>query len=320
VSNRSFVVVPVDGSRRDIRSTAEYAVGIARQRAADVRAVQVVPRVAGRSIEPDELGLRAALRALRRAAERDNVRVQHITLTGRPERVIPAYAQLTGAVMIVVGSSYGTSDLWRNTSVVRCLSRSSPVPVVVVPSRRPTSGAQVASLKRIVTAVDSTVASAVALRAAVELAQEHDARLTVVHSMRFPNTAFSAGEAWRSVQELTVETRALAMRLKKHAAALGSRDTDPFVVTGEPSAAITAAAAATAADLIVMGIAPRPWLDEVMFGSTFRAVLRKAKTPVMVLPVIAGAHEWNDLFVASADLPGHAAGAAAPFVYQGSLP
>jgi nucleotide-binding universal stress UspA family protein len=271
-------------------------VGVAKQRAADLRVIQVLPRVAGRLIEPpDDFALRATLRALRRAGEREAVRIRQIRLTGTPERVIPAYAQLTGAAVVVVGRNYGTSNFWRNTSVVRRLTRSSSVPIIVVPRRRPSTGEGSLSLKRIVAAVDFTVASAVALRTAVELARAHGARLTVLHAMGLPgHMVFSAGEAWRMLQQLPLEASMLAQRLKKRAAAFGSSDVEPVVVTGEPAASIAATAAASAADLIVMGVAPRTWIDEVLFGSTLRAVLRKAQTPVLVLPVVGGMHEWID--------------------------
>jgi nucleotide-binding universal stress UspA family protein len=249
----------------------------------------------------DDFGLRATLRALRRAGEREGVRISHVTLTGTPERAIPAYAQLSGAAVVVVGRNYGTPTLWRNTSVVRRLSRSSPVPVIVVPRRRSAEETGPLSLKRIVAAVDFTVASAVALRTAVGLARSHGARLTVLHATGLPDhMVFSSGEAWRIVQQLPAERRMLAEHLKTQAAAFGSNDIDPVVVTGEASTSITDKAAETAADLIVMGVAPRSWFDEVMFGSTLRAVLRKAKTPVLVLPVVAGAHEWIDSFMGHA--------------------
>jgi nucleotide-binding universal stress UspA family protein len=293
VSNRSLVLVAVDGAR-DARSTAEFAVGIAKGRDADLRAVQVQARVAGRLVEPpNDPGLRAALRALRRAGEREGVRISHITLAGAPERVIPAYAQLTGAAVVVVGRTYGTSNFWRNTRVVRRLSRSAPVPVIVVPRRRSALDVGPLSLKRIVAAVDFTVASAVALRTAVGLARAHGARLTAVHAMGVPGPVYSGGEAWRVLQQLPAEARLLAERLKGQAFAIGSNDVDPVVVTGEAATVITQKAADSAADLIVMGVAPRTWLDEVVFGSTLRAVLRKAKIPVLVLPVAAGAHKWT---------------------------
>jgi nucleotide-binding universal stress UspA family protein len=290
---RSLVLVAIDGAR-DGRSTAEFAVRLAKQREADLRVIQVQARVSGRLIEPpDNAGLRAALRALRRAGAREGVRISHITLAGAPERVIPAYAQLTGAGVVVVGRTYGTSNFWRNTSVVRRLSRSAPVPVIVVPRHRSVLDVGPLSLTRIVAAVDFTVASAVALRTAVGLARAHGARLTAVHAMGDPGPVYSGGEAWRVLQQLPVEARLLAERLKKQAFAVGSSDVDPVVVTGEAAAVITQKAADSAADLIVMGVAPRTWLDEVVFGSTLRAVLRKAKIPVLVLPVAAGAHKWT---------------------------
>jgi len=40
------------------------------------------------------------------------------------------------------------------------------------------------------------------------------------------------------------------------------------------------------------GVPPRGRVDEVLFGSTIRSVPRRATIPVLVLPVVAGAHEW----------------------------
>ena len=297
---RSLVLVAIDGAR-DGRSTADFAVRLAKQREAELRVIQVQARVSGRLIEPsDNAGLRAALRALRRV---DGVHISYITLAGAPERVIPAYAQLAGATVVVVGRTYGTSDFWRNIRVVRRLSRTSPVPVIVVPRRRSAFDVQPLSLTRIVAAVDFTVASALALRNAVGLARAHGARLTAVHAMGVPGPVYSGGEAWRVIQQLPAKASLLAERLKKQVSAAGSNDVEPVVVTGEAATVITQKAAESAADLIVMGVAPRTWLDEVVFGSTLRAVLRKAKTPVLVLPVAAGAHTWTGGLREAAPIP-----------------
>ena len=64
------------------------------------------------------------------------------------------------------------------------------------------------------------------------------------------------------------------------------------MTTGEPHRGILDVASQVGADLIVMGVPPRGRVDEVLFGSTLRGVLRRATTPVLVLPVVAGAHEW----------------------------
>jgi hypothetical protein len=71
------------------------------------------------------------------------------------------------------------------------------------------------------------------------------------------------------------------------------------VVTGDAAVGIVTAASETDADLIVMGVAPRTWLNRVLFGSTLGKVQRRAEIPVLVIPVIGGEHELPDATVAS---------------------
>jgi nucleotide-binding universal stress UspA family protein len=293
VSGRSLVIVPVDGST-DTERTVEHAVSIAGQRAADLHAVQVVPRDGGLWLAPEnETALRARLRALGTSAENEGVVVRMVTLRGTPESVIPAYAQLNGASLIVVGRNYGTSRFWRSVAVTSRLSRTSPVPVVVVPPRMGKTASL--SVKRIVAAVDFTVASAVALRTAADLSTRHGAHLTILHAMGRPRRmVFSGGEAWRLLQRLPAEAKVLAERLKRKALAFGSGGAEPVVVTGDADRGIVETATDASADLIVMGVAPRTWIDAAGSGSTLRGVLRRARIPVLVLPVVAGAHEWID--------------------------
>jgi nucleotide-binding universal stress UspA family protein len=280
---RSVVIVPVDGSP-ETRRILDFALRIARQRAADVHAIHVLRR------DGDTL----RLGALRPSGEHDGVHVRLVTLHGIPERVIPAYAQLHTGSVIVVGHHYGSSRLWRHSVVASRLGRSSPVPVFIIPARR---GAAVGvSWNRIVAAVDFTVASAIALRTAVDVSKRHDARLTLVHAMNpIPWMVFSGSDARRLVQRLPADATAIAARLRKEAIAHGADAVDTVVVTSNPDRGILEAAVERDADLIVMGVAPRHWLDQLASGSTLRAVVRRARTPVLVLPVIAGAHELIDV-------------------------
>lgn len=41
-----------------------------------------------------------------------------------------------------------------------------------------------------------------------------------------------------------------------------------------------------------MVVRPRNRHDEVLFGSTVRNVLRRAKIPLLMIPVPAGAYKW----------------------------
>jgi len=293
VSNRSLIIVPVDSSQ-DTEAAAHYAVSIAKQRDADVHAVQVVRRGGALWQTPEnETSLRSRLRALRAAAEREGVFLRIVTLRGTPERAIPAYAQLNAASLLVVARHYGSSRLWRTSVVARRLSRSSPVPVLVVPARL--DAATPLSLNHVLAAVNFTVASAMALRAAADLSTRHGARLTLFHAITTPeHMVFSGGEAAHFVRGLPADVKLLTEWLKRKAMALGHRDAEPVVLTGDASLGIVETATSTAADLIVMGVAPRTRIDEAVAGSTLRTVLRRAPQPVLVLPVVAGAHEWLD--------------------------
>ena len=293
--NRSLIVVAVDGAQ-DTQPIIEFAASIARQRAANLHAVQVVSPRGGLWIPPEDEGtLGARLEGLRPSVERHGVRFRIVTLRGRPESVIPAHAQLNAASVIVLGRHYGTSRLWRTSTITHRVSRSSPVPVVVVPTGRAVSEAAQLSLKRIVAAVDFRVASAIALRTAADVARRHGAQLTLLHAMNWPrHMVFSSAEAARLVRRLPIEAKQIAERLKRKARAFGAGEAEPVVVTGVPHRGIIDAAAKRAADLIVMGVAPRTSVDEALFGSTLRAVLRRAEVPVLVVPVVAGAHEWID--------------------------
>jgi nucleotide-binding universal stress UspA family protein len=229
---------------------------------------------------------------LRPAAANEGVFLRIVTLSGTPERVIPAYAQLAAASLVVVGYHFGSSRLWRNTSVARRLSRLSPVPVLVVPAG---ADAAAQSPNRIVAAVNLTVASAIGLRTAVELSTRHRAHLTVIHAMELPeHMVFSGGEAWRLVQRLPADAELRSEVLKRTARAHGALSAEPVVATGEAPRLILDTVAAAAADLIVMGVAPRSWMDELVSGSTLRAVLRSTAVPVLVVPVVAGDYEWFD--------------------------
>ncbi len=293
MSVRSLIIVAVDGSP-ETEPTVEYAVSLAKARSADLHAIQVVPRRRRLWVAPQhDSELEARLRSLQASADVEGVLFRIVTLRGAPESVIAAYAQLNAVSLIVVGRHFGASPLWRNAAVASRLSRLSPVPVIVVP--KPLGRMEPASVQRILVAIDFTVASAFALRTAVELAKRHGAHLTLLHSTGAPlDMEFSAAEALRVLDQLDSDAKVIVEHLKTKALALGSRDADALVVTGDAHRGIVDAAATTAADLIVMGVAPRTWMEEATFGSTLRQVVRHAKIPVFVVPVVAGAHEWID--------------------------
>ena len=103
---------------------------------------------------------------------------------------------------------------------------------------------------------------------------------------------FASGEALRITRKLSGQTTQFGERLRRNVPADVRLRVDARVTTGEPHRRILDIASEVKADLIVMGVPPRSRFDEVLFGSTLRSVLRRTKTPVLVLPVLAGAYEW----------------------------
>ena len=299
---RQLVLVAIDHAT-DVERAMAFALRTAKERGADVHAIQVVPgaiRLDDRAdlraldLHADRgVAIGARLASMPRSADHDGVRVRPVTLRGEPEHVIPAYAQLYEASVLVVERDYGSSRFWRNGRAVNELARRSPMPLLVLPKRRTTERDE-SPPRRILTPVDFSIASAVALRTAVELARLHGARITLLHTLNdvTRHMTLSGGAAWEVIRQLPAQKEAAAERLRRKAAFFGANDVDTEVATGVADGAILEIARRSDPDLIVMGSAHRSWLDRMLFGSTLRRVLRRSTVPVLVVPVVAGAHAW----------------------------
>jgi nucleotide-binding universal stress UspA family protein len=104
--------------------------------------------------------------------------------------------------------------------------------------------------------------------------------------------AFSGGEVSRAIDGIRAQAAAVAAHLQREIPAAAAGKVDIRVTTGDPARVILHFASELHADLIVIGVPPRGRVDETLFGSTLRRLVRRATSPVLVLPVVAGAHEW----------------------------
>ena len=298
--NRRLVLVAIDHAT-DVPRTIRVAIGMADASGTDIHVVRVVPHRAGtlddrapwRTAQVDSGNLAEALRPLPQLGASEGVRIRRVVLRGAPERVLPAYAQLTEASALIVPRDYGSPRFWRNAGVVEELARRSPAPLLVLPKRDARDEDRL-RLRRVIAPVDFSIASAIALRTAVDLTRRHGARLTLVHALRDvpSNMAFSGSEAWELIRRLPAQQDAVADQLRRKAASFGAADVDTAVVTGIADGAILDSAERSDADVIVIGVRRRSWLDRLVFGSTLRRVLRGARIPVLVVPVTAGGHPW----------------------------
>ena len=297
--SRPVVLVAVDHAT-DIERVMEFALSTATARGADVHVIHVVPHRAAlvhertghwRLERHNDRGVASGAppASIPGSADHRDVHVRRVTLRGEPEHVIPAYARLYEASVLLVERHYGSSRFWRNGRVVGELARRSPMPLLVLPRRRLTEPP-----RRILAPFDFSVASAVALRTAVRLARREGARVTLLHTLNdvSPHMVFGGREAWEAVRRLPALKDVVAERLRRKAAFFGARDVDTEVTTGAAADAILELDRRGDTDLIVMGVADRSWLERLLVGSTLGRVLLRANAPVLVVPVVAGAHPW----------------------------
>jgi nucleotide-binding universal stress UspA family protein len=239
-------------------------------------------------------GERSRLGALVRSAKEEGVEVRVVTAQGDdPARAIAAQAHLVMADLIVMSRDFGSSRVWRRSRVAAAVGRSAPVPVLIVPSQKPAPYPAETPFKKIVVAVDFTVASAVALRAATDLIAQNDGRGTAVHALSHASPmAFSGGEAFGVIDDWRQRTARGEARLRRAIPAAASHRVKPRVVAGDAGQAILDVAAEVYADLVVMGVPSRNRLGEWLFGSTFRKVVSRSLRPILAIPVAAGAYRW----------------------------
>jgi nucleotide-binding universal stress UspA family protein len=303
LANTPLFVVPIDFAP-EMEATVSAAFALAKKRGAHVHLLEVVtPRAP--SLLDGTSGARLGNRITSKrdwsrledsmhAAERNRIPVRIVVYRGDAITTITSYVQLTKARLLVIGQHYGTSRWRRSARIVSTLSRAAPAPVLVLPPQRRAEKNQSLSFGHIVSAVDFTVASAVAVRTVVDLIRRTGARLTLVHALKnvSHDMVFSGGEALRLRKQVRGQAAQVAEHFRRKIPANVGIRVQARVTTGAPHRGILDIASEVKADLIVMGVPPRSRLDEVLFGSTLRSVLRRAKIPVLVLPVLAGAYKW----------------------------
>jgi nucleotide-binding universal stress UspA family protein len=149
----------------------------------------------------------------------------------------------------------------------------------------------------ILSPVDFTVASALAMRSALRFARRVGSRVTVLHVLEgLPSRmVLSAGEALRVIAETNNLTADVTARLRSEVQreSGSSQRVVTSVQTGVANHTILDVAQEIKADLIVMGNARRGLFDRAIVGSTSRRVINRARCPVLLVPSVAGTYDWD---------------------------
>ena len=187
------------------------------------------------------------------------------------------------ADLIVMGQA--KPHAWSRRRLTPAVASRTRLPVITVPRLASVDSIQT-NFRRIVCAVDDSIAAAGALRVALHLGQESGGQVTVLHVVEgFPyETVYSASSVPRLLDEFDRRAMGTVRRLRTLVPpdAIDWCDVDYRVVPGLAHYTISSVASAEGADLVVVGGPPRRWLD--LTASTAVGVLARSECPVLTVP------------------------------------
>jgi nucleotide-binding universal stress UspA family protein len=136
-------------------------------------------------------------------------------------------------------------------------------------------------IQTILVPLDGSVLAEAALRPAVGLARDYEAKLVLIraaeaHTLPLADPTAAQVEAVRGAEEYLAEVRERLTRA-------GLADVEVSVWYGPPAEAIADAARYRAVDLIVMSSHGRSGLGRLVLGSVAETVLRTIDTPVFLV-------------------------------------
>jgi nucleotide-binding universal stress UspA family protein len=199
-------------------------------------------------------------------------------------------AEALKADLLVIGS-HGRSGFEKLLlgSVTEQVIRKATCPVMVVPRGAPDAvGTEPVHFSRILCPVDFSDASLSALEYAMDIAQEANAQLTVVHVINVPPElrAHYPASGDFNVDDIRRAAQAECLRHLRSLIPESVRTycgVETVVQEGAAYGQILRVAAEHKSDLIVMGVHGRGAMDLMLFGSNTARVIRAATCPVLVV-------------------------------------
>jgi len=295
------VLVPTDFSETS-RGAVNYGLSLALQYEARLVLCHVVPATAmlatafpaeSFSIESDQLAqVQLELPSLIPETSRGRVGLRIVTRIGRVMDELLAIIDEEEPDVVVMGTHgrSGAERLFLGSTTERLL-RKSPVPVLTVSrqeSADPATAGLPRALHRIVYATDFSPHSDSGLRAAAELARAARAELVILHVLQNFDIGYfgkarsiilysaSQIDSWRQQALDSLEDAVASVR--------DSVDVKSVMASGTPAQVILRVAADRDADLIVINLHGKGFLDRALLGSTAERVIRMSPIPVLAIP------------------------------------
>lgn len=298
-----YILCPIDFSDTSSRALT-YATALATWYNARLEVLHVVPAfdyepperaadLTGGSYPVSRDDIIAALRRSIDATGATGLDAKALAQEGRTHEMIVYRAQAQPADLLVMGT-HGRSGFNRLLlgSVTEKVVRTAPCPVLTVPPTSPAS-AQVV-FKNILCPIDFSPSSAKALRYALELGRQADGTVTVLHALEYmdPYTheyyertgsgdgvePDMKGRMRQVVEQQRDRLRSLLAEEPRTWCAI-----EEVVAINRAYKEILQRAAASRADLIVMGAQGHGGVELMLYGSNAQHVVRAATCPVLTV-------------------------------------
>ena len=300
------ILVPVDGSE-SAEKAITLALRLAREHAAEIvfchaidyagiaseTAMAAGVDLAGTFATLDE-SAKELLTAARGRAIAANVPCSTYKLEGRSALAIASFAVERQVDAIVMGTrGLGGLPHLLLGSTAEGVLRTATVPVFVVHEN-----SHVASLDAkpgfttIAVAVDDSEPADAAAAFATELAMPSSSKMTFIsvidNDALYEQISRYGGYGAVEIQsEWESETRYLVDAAARRAKSAGITSTEGVVAFGDPGDELLARIGASNADLVAIGTHGRRGLRRLMLGSVAETIVRKSKTPVVVIRSLA---------------------------------
>jgi len=286
------VLVPVDFSPPS-RLAVNYGVSLAREFRAKLILMHVVesPSALAHPFSAESARIEKEhreqatrmLSALLASEDQDDLDLRIVIKTGDIKEEIASTISEQRADVAVMGThGRGLFGRWLIGSITQGILRKVPIPVLTIcRATRPLT------LKRILFATDLSESSKHGFGFALEMARKMRSDVVILHALERVSLTYGSDEMVGYVSQHNIgEARAKLTEL----VAAGSRQgvkVEPLLVEGVAAEEILKAADETTADLILITVQRRGFVERALLGTTAERVIREAHVPVLSVPATA---------------------------------